>query len=102
MAHIDSDMRPRKCRRAYAQPKACQRKYRNDDGHLVDDPKDHIAIIKDDLIKHFSKMTRKLSNNQIIILARELSEAFNIMQQFAGVNDDDRFPKKDQQEAVDG
>ena len=93
MASIDSDLRPRKCRRSFAASNMVPRKPRDDE------PRDHIAIIKDDLIKHFSKMTRKLSNNQIIILARELSEAFNIMQQFAGVNDDDRFPKK-QQEAV--
>lgn len=48
---------------------------------------DQVASIKDDLLRHFNKLTKKLSNNQCIVLARELQQAFKTVEEFCGVTD---------------
>jgi len=47
---------------------------------------DEVSAIKDDLMRHFSKLTRKLTNNQCIVLARELQVAFKVVEDFCGVD----------------
>lgn len=47
---------------------------------------DHVSMIKDELMQYFSKITRKLSNNQCIVLARELQVAFKVVEDFCGVD----------------
>lgn len=47
---------------------------------------DQVSIIKDELMQYFSKITRELSNNQCIVLARELQVAFKVVEDFCGVD----------------
>jgi hypothetical protein len=76
---MDNETIYKKPARAYS--KTLRTQYKQED--VVD----RVHQVKDAMLKTFDRSAKGLTNNQCIVLARELAEAFNIMAQYTSASD---------------